>query len=167
MLVKFFGDAFFHAPTAATINLLSQAGRDAPVYVYRYNFLSNIDAYGNTVNFTGAAHGTDFLHLFSPAMYAATQPPGSQPTFMERSITGRLQTRWTEFAKAGLNLWERHDPQDPQMYSLEGGQMIPSLGQRELTLWSDLLPMVAQMGKTDSPWVPGGPEPTAKPSKPG
>ncbi|GBP45734.1 Pyrethroid hydrolase Ces2a [Eumeta japonica] len=79
--------------------IAARLARMARLHVYRYTQAGGIDLHGRELNYTGAAHGTDFVALLGEAMLQQLSRRRATP--VEQRLSGRLRAYITNFIKYG------------------------------------------------------------------
>ncbi len=133
-----FRDTGFAWPTWAWARLQARTGK-SPVYVYYFGLRP---PYADAPRFAdwGAAHGAEVPYVFGNLEPGAF-PGGMQWRPLDRIVSDRLMTYWTNFAKTGnpnggtLMPWPRFEPHDPKVIFIDQPDMamaVPNLDRLEL-----------------------------------
>ncbi|KAJ9587702.1 hypothetical protein L9F63_018853, partial [Diploptera punctata] len=161
-LLEFYTDAQFSAPHMTQLAFLSRSPE--PIFVYKFQQSGAPDLYGNTLNISGSAHGSEFLYLFGPTLMLKTA--GRRFTPDEDRFSKRLKRYWVDFIREGNPnppgaysyglSWRRATPEDYNCNLLRSEQQQQQLQGCELTedvasLWNDLLPRLQQLTITQPP----------------
>ncbi|KDR10633.1 acetylcholinesterase-like [Zootermopsis nevadensis] len=161
-LLEFYTDSQFAAPNFRQLALLARSPE--PLFVYKFEQTGGPDLYGNTLNITGSAHGSEFLYLFGPTLMLKLG--GRRFTQDEDRFSKRIKRYWADFIRQGSPnapgsfgyglSWKRATPEDYNCMVLrseqqqQGQSMSCELGQEEAGLWNDLLPRLQQMTAADT-----------------
>ncbi|XP_069687014.1 carboxylesterase 5A [Periplaneta americana] len=158
-LLEFYSDSQFVAPHVRQLELLSHSTE--PLFVYKFQ-QSGPDLYGNTLNISGSAHGSEFLYLFGPTLMMKLSNRRFTPD--EERFSKRMKRHWADFIKqgnpngAGFGLaWQRAKPDNYNCWVLmselqqQGQPPRCDVGQNAADMWNDLLPRLQQLVDTKSP----------------
>ncbi|VVC87497.1 unnamed protein product [Leptidea sinapis] len=121
------------------------------LYVYRYNYPSNVDLNGNRLNVTGAVHGTDLIALIGDALMlqVARRPATSD----EKRMTKYFRRFVVNFIKFGFpstqEKWSPFNTNDENIFEVCDIE-ISSIGcgprniQRDIHFWHYYLPRLSR-----------------------
>ncbi|XP_050666447.1 acetylcholinesterase-like [Leptidea sinapis] len=118
------------------------------LYVYRYNYPSNVDLNGNRLNVTGAVHGTDLIALIGDALMlqVARRPATSD----EKRMTKYFRRFVVNFIKFGFpstqEKWSPFNTNDENIFEVCDSSIGcgPRNIQRDIHFWHYYLPRLSR-----------------------
>ncbi|XP_049803025.1 carboxylesterase 4A-like [Schistocerca nitens] len=163
-MLQVVSDSQFVAPHAHQLELLVNSPQ--PVYSYYYD-QPGPDLYGSSLNITGAAHGSELLHLLGPSLMQ--QLSGRRPSGTEERFGRMIRQMWAEFSRTGNPLqetsysytfpWRRATPDDIYSRVLTAGNTVGTTRNLAKTaaFWNKLLPKLGSMGQSPPSAYDSGP----------
>jgi len=133
-----FRDTGFVWPTWAWARLQARTGK-SPVYVYYFGLRPPYAGEPRYADW-GAAHAAELPYVFGNLEPEAF-PGGMKWRPLDRAVSDRLVTYWTNFAKTGdpnggtLMPWPRFEPRDPRVMFIDQPDMamsVPNLDRLDL-----------------------------------
>lgn len=164
-LLDFYTDSQFAAPHIRQLALLSRS--PGQLFVYKFEETGAPDLYGNTLNISGSAHGTEFLYLFGPTLMRKVG--ARRFTQAEDRFSKRIRRHWADFIRQGNPnapgsfgyglSWQRATPEDYncvvlrsdlQQQQQQGESQRCEMGDGVTSLWNELLPRLKQLSAAEA-----------------
>ncbi|KAK6618149.1 hypothetical protein RUM44_002600 [Polyplax serrata] len=157
-LLQLYNEAMYLAPFWRQTEILSRHSQGAPMFVYVFthpspDYLGN---YGQLLNLTASAHGSDLVFLFGPSLFEKVT--GRRFTVSEERLNSKMKRLFAYFIRLGnasppsygYNLWSPYNTREQNYLKLyvdpETGRNLEKLTgnphKDASSFWNWLLPSV-------------------------